>query len=304
MTTTWTCPCCHTTDVSLRYASGKMKKCKDCQRFVNVTTNAKKVRKHGRQPLLTFTEKEFLAWVQARPRQCHFCSISEPQLEALGLKSSIGLTVAALGIDRLDNNGDYALNNIALCCYGCNKAKGNVFTTEEMLVIGPAVARAWAMRAASTPPVATPSSTVVAPTILAAALYQEDAQAQDLFDCCDTVVAVLSPEQTAEWLAQFKVLANEEDAADYCEMGTLTAVVQAGDTPLTMVCDSGGEIATEAFSAWCEERRIPHQFMVDSPNVTGVALEDINTGMAKDDPVLVALLHRAFNPDGDGATAQ
>lgn len=147
MTTPWKCPGCNTTDLALRYSSGKMKKCKDCQRFQNVSVNSKKVRKHGRQPTLVFTEQEFLAWVQARPRECHFCRITEPNLEALGLKSSIGLTVAALGVDRLDNNGDYALNNIALCCYGCNKAKGNVFTTEEMLVLGPAVAKVWAQRA-------------------------------------------------------------------------------------------------------------------------------------------------------------
>jgi hypothetical protein len=147
MTAPWKCPGCNTTDLALRYSSGKMKKCKDCQRFQNVSVNSKKVRKHGRQPTLVFTEQEFLAWVQARPRECYFCRITEPNLEALGLKSSIGLTVAALGVDRLDNNGDYALNNIALCCYGCNKAKGNVFTTEEMLLLGPAVAQVWARRA-------------------------------------------------------------------------------------------------------------------------------------------------------------
>ena len=128
-----------------------MKKCKDCQRFYNVSVNSKKERKHGRNPELKFTEEEFLAWLRSQNRSCHFCGISEPELEAQGIKSSIGLTVAALGIDRLDNSSDYTIDNIALCCYACNKAKGNVFTTEEMRILGPAIAKVWALRGASRP---------------------------------------------------------------------------------------------------------------------------------------------------------
>lgn len=149
MTSTWKCTRCGTSDQALRYGSGKMQKCKDCQRFYNVSVNSKKDRKHGRNPELKFTEKDFLSWLRAQDRKCHFCGISEQELEAQGIKSSIGLTVAALGIDRLDNGDDYTLENIALCCYACNKAKGNVFTTDEMLVLGRAIAEVWQLRGAS-----------------------------------------------------------------------------------------------------------------------------------------------------------
>jgi len=143
----WKCSRCGTEDSSLRYASGKMPRCKDCQRFYNVSVNSKKGRKYGRNPSLRFNETEFLAWLRARSRICHFCGISEVDLEAQNIRSSIGLTVAALGIDRLDNDDDYTLKNIALCCYACNKAKGNVFSTEEMRIIGPAIGDVWKLRA-------------------------------------------------------------------------------------------------------------------------------------------------------------
>ena len=124
-----------------------MQRCKDCQRFYNVTVNAKKVRKHGRQPALLFTHEEFLEWSRRDEPKCTFCGISEADLPQVQLFSSIGLSVAALGIDRLDNQGDYTLDNIAFCCYACNKAKGNVFTEAEMRTeIGPAISRIWHTR--------------------------------------------------------------------------------------------------------------------------------------------------------------
>jgi hypothetical protein len=70
-------------------------------------------------------------------------------LPRLGLRSSIGLPVEALGIDRLDNEQDYVPNNIAWRCYGCNKVKGNVFSEVEMLQIGAAVENVWRARLAA-----------------------------------------------------------------------------------------------------------------------------------------------------------
>ncbi len=120
-----------------------MAKCKDCQRFYNLTVNAVKIRKHGRQPSLSISREAFLEWARSGARSCHFCGVSEEDLPKLQLKSSIGLLVEALGIDRLDNEGDYTISNIAFCCYACNKAKGNVFTTPEMERIGAAIAEVW-----------------------------------------------------------------------------------------------------------------------------------------------------------------
>lgn len=144
----WKCNQCQTTDMDLYYSSGKMKKCKDCQRFYNVGVNSKRVRKNATTPQLLFSKADFLAWCRGRNRVCRYCRITEIGLAAMGLKSQIGLPVTALGIDRLDSDGDYELANIDFCCFACNKAKGNVFTTEEMEEIGPSIAAVWAKRLA------------------------------------------------------------------------------------------------------------------------------------------------------------
>jgi len=37
----------------------------------------------------------------------------------------------SIGLDRLDSNGCYELNNVVSCCYKCNTLKSNIFTPEE-----------------------------------------------------------------------------------------------------------------------------------------------------------------------------
>ena len=58
----WKCKRCGTTDKELQYPSGKMNKCKDCQRWYNITENSKRKRKYKKGPELNMTEEEFLKW--------------------------------------------------------------------------------------------------------------------------------------------------------------------------------------------------------------------------------------------------
>lgn len=145
----WSCPDCGTADPLLSYSSGKMKRCKDCQRYKNLEANAGRTRSRGRSPELRLSRDEFIGWVRSQPRQCAYCRILEHELREAGIVSSIGLPVEALGVDRVDNAGDYESGNIALCCYACNKAKGNVFSGEEMIAIGEAIGGAWRARMAA-----------------------------------------------------------------------------------------------------------------------------------------------------------
>lgn len=142
----WCCPQCKTTDESLAYRSGKMKKCRDCQRYHNLLANSAKTRKHGHTPDVEITHTQFLAWARSGPRCCHYCRIDEEKLVLLEQKSSIGRTVEALGIDRLDNAANYSAQNIAWCCYACNKVKSNVFSEEEMQAIGRVIGQTWQAR--------------------------------------------------------------------------------------------------------------------------------------------------------------
>ena len=141
--TPWHCSECSCTDESLRYSSGKIPKCKDCQRYYNVTVNAKRERSGGVTFAVAFSREEFLAWIATQSRKCRYCGVTDAELGTLGIKSQIKLKVEALGIDRLDPGAHYTLSNIALCCFACNKAKGNVFTEAEMTTIGRAIAEVW-----------------------------------------------------------------------------------------------------------------------------------------------------------------
>ena len=146
MTAEWKCNKCDTTDVSLRYPSGKMKKCMDCQRWYNVAVNSKKVRKNKPSPQLLLKEAEFLDWCRSQHRACFYCGIEEKDIRNVGLKTQTGKPLAALGIDRIDPEKGYEHGNIVLCCFACNKAKGDVFDHEEMLYIGKSIAAAWDRR--------------------------------------------------------------------------------------------------------------------------------------------------------------
>jgi hypothetical protein len=65
------------------------------------------------------SESEF--W-QIVSRSCTYCGFALPQVGS--------------GIDRIDNNKGYVVNNCVPCCTECNKTKGTYFTYDEMLQIG------------------------------------------------------------------------------------------------------------------------------------------------------------------------
>jgi hypothetical protein len=44
-----------------------------------------------------------------------------------------------VGIDRIDNSRGHTKDNVVPACYDCNCARGNNFTSEEMLIIGKAI---------------------------------------------------------------------------------------------------------------------------------------------------------------------
>jgi hypothetical protein len=49
------------------------------------------------------------------------------------------LPLYGVGLDRIDNDGDYTRANVVPCCSDCNLARGARFSHEEMLIIGPAI---------------------------------------------------------------------------------------------------------------------------------------------------------------------
>ncbi len=65
---------------------------------------------------------EYLEYVKMR---CHYCDGSLP--------------IRGTGLDRLDNDKGYTIQNVVPCCGSCNKIRGNNLTQEEMVVAMKAV---------------------------------------------------------------------------------------------------------------------------------------------------------------------
>jgi len=117
-----------------------------------------------------------------------------------------------------------------------------------------------------------------------------------VFQCCDSAIAVLTPEQLDVWLEVFAEVATAEDASEYCDFGTTTQAFEVDDVLLVTVSDSGGELAVGEFEVWCELNGIDFQPVIDGLYCEGDAVEDIYTGTGGDDNMeLLTLLHKIFN---------
>lgn len=61
-----------------------------------------------------------------------------------------GDKIATIGLDRIDNDKGYTVDNVVPCCGDCNWTRNNIWTYEEMkTIIGPALAKVKALRAVS-----------------------------------------------------------------------------------------------------------------------------------------------------------
>ena len=78
--------------------------------------------------LLEITFSEFVEWRNAQPKICYYCG----NLLRLGGRERDCLTT-----DRMNNEGNYTLDNIVLACVSCNTKKGN---KERLLIKKPVTA--------------------------------------------------------------------------------------------------------------------------------------------------------------------
>lgn len=119
---------------------------------------------------------------------------------------------------------------------------------------------------------------------------------EDLYMCCDSVVAVLTQEQIEEWLPLFKDIVDDDSAPSFCAYHSSTLVFDIDGSLLVVVSDAGGELASSEFTTFCEERSIESQFIIDSLDCTDVEVEDIYTGMVGPDNLyLLGLVHKLYN---------
>ena len=145
----WCCVGCGTKDLKLAYRSGGINRCFTCQGYRNMEINSGQKAKKlaGLTRSVEFTLEEFHAWAAKNPRACTYCEITDEGLWLLDLKTANGKRNEALGIDRIKSEL-YSLDNIAWCCYPCNRAKGNYLNSDEMRLVAPVLKGIWQVRIA------------------------------------------------------------------------------------------------------------------------------------------------------------
>jgi len=137
------CPNCN---AAYEPHSAGVTRCTVCMRFSNISTNSGIERRDGTSPGLAMTLQQFATWFTTSERACSYCGIPEELIGALSLKTNIGLPLARLGFDRIDNKLPYSTTNIGFCCLACNATKSNTFNEHEMSTLGAALQTIWVSR--------------------------------------------------------------------------------------------------------------------------------------------------------------
>jgi 5-methylcytosine-specific restriction endonuclease McrA len=81
-----------------------------------------------RNIIVSFSKEEFTEWLVRQEYTCPFCNIE--------LTNGTNKLNSTMTIDRIDNKNGYELDNITLCCWQCNRTKGDYLSNEEMIKVG------------------------------------------------------------------------------------------------------------------------------------------------------------------------
>jgi 5-methylcytosine-specific restriction endonuclease McrA len=100
--------------------------------FATIKHNSKR-----KNMVFILTLEEFTNWYEGQKQECFYCKRSLK--ECLKDDSAI----KRLTIDRIDNNLEYSLTNMVLACWPCNELKWDLFTKEDMQIIGPILAKRY-----------------------------------------------------------------------------------------------------------------------------------------------------------------
>jgi hypothetical protein len=80
--------------------------------------------------------KEFGRWFVSQKLECIYCKITPKEIEQIKDTHILWGRCPHLTIDRKDNERGYDNDNLVLACMMCNRIKSNIFTFEEMKIIG------------------------------------------------------------------------------------------------------------------------------------------------------------------------
>jgi 5-methylcytosine-specific restriction endonuclease McrA len=98
---------------------------------------------------LNISLDDFVAWYEAQLDECAYCGLTFAELKSLRIKRGRWYCVA-WDIDRINSGRPYELGNLALSCFVCNMAKGDVLNADEARLIGATIRGIWRARLART----------------------------------------------------------------------------------------------------------------------------------------------------------
>jgi 5-methylcytosine-specific restriction endonuclease McrA len=137
------CPCCHE-KVPADSFRKKKRMCVWCE-WGNPEKRAKArysdIRKRAGHKL-EIGRRAFVEWYKEQEDRCAYCGLSIAEVKSLRIKHGRGYFVS-WDIDRLDPSRPYEPDNLALACFVCNMAKGDLLSPAEARTIGRAVRQVW-----------------------------------------------------------------------------------------------------------------------------------------------------------------
>ncbi|MCX5719240.1 MAG: hypothetical protein NT055_04615 [Nitrospirae bacterium] len=100
--------------------------------------------------LFPFSEFEEFYSIDPEQRVCHYCHISDKEIEHLESIFQIKtkrIRGYSMEVDRIKPNFEYSKDNVVLACYWCNNAKSDEFSETEFLDhVGPGIKKIWNLR--------------------------------------------------------------------------------------------------------------------------------------------------------------
>jgi 5-methylcytosine-specific restriction endonuclease McrA len=120
------------------------------QRKFDKTPKGIKIRQEIRQRPRTDTGKFRVARSKARSRKIEW-NLTRSQYLELIVKAChycrLPFSSKGIGLDRLNNDGGYTIENVVPCCAACNYARGDRFSPEETKLIGETIRQIMLARA-------------------------------------------------------------------------------------------------------------------------------------------------------------
>ena len=89
-------------------------------------------RKRGAKTRKIHFDITFEQFLEISSKNCYYCNI-EP-IQCCKYKSTYG-DYYYNGMDRVDSNKGYTINNVVACCWNCNKAKSSLAQKEFLILV-------------------------------------------------------------------------------------------------------------------------------------------------------------------------